>query len=245
MRRKKLAAVFFAALTVLSFAASAGAVDGTIEINQAKVNAAGGFPYTISNAGSYRLTGDLTVSSTSADAIDVKAGQVSIDLNGFSITGPGSSSLGTGISGYVETSLAVEDGVVSGFSTGIAVGENSIVKSVRADANINGISTNSNAVIQGCTANRNTQTGIEGSDGTVISGNTVNFNQAGIFCAGSGCLVSGNTIDHNSSLGLNFFDATSAYGGNVLNGNNGGGASINNGTSIGAKNTNLCNGTAC
>ncbi len=37
MKQKLSAAVFFAAVTVLAFAASAGAVDGTIEINQAVV----------------------------------------------------------------------------------------------------------------------------------------------------------------------------------------------------------------
>ena len=43
MKRKLSATLFFAAVTMLGFAASAGAVDGTIEINQAKVLAAGAF----------------------------------------------------------------------------------------------------------------------------------------------------------------------------------------------------------
>src|SRR6266481_1804172 len=89
MKSKLSAAVFFAAVAVLGLAASAGAVDGTIEINQAKVLATGGFPYTISNTGSYRLTGNLTVSGSSLNAIDVNASHVTIDLNGFSIIGPG------------------------------------------------------------------------------------------------------------------------------------------------------------
>jgi hypothetical protein len=44
VNREKLAAVFFAAAMVLGLAASAGAVDGVVEINQAKVLAAGGVP---------------------------------------------------------------------------------------------------------------------------------------------------------------------------------------------------------
>ncbi len=63
MKRKLSVAVFFAAAAKLAFTASAGAVDGTIEINQAKVLANGGFPYTISASGGYRLTGDLTFPS--------------------------------------------------------------------------------------------------------------------------------------------------------------------------------------
>src|SRR5208337_5660071 len=90
MKREKLAAVFFAAVIVLGLAASAGAVDGTIDINQAKVLAAGGFPYVIGTANtSYRLTGSLTVSSTFGIGIYVTANHVTIDLNGFSIVGPG------------------------------------------------------------------------------------------------------------------------------------------------------------
>ena len=40
---KLSATLFLAAVTKLAFATSAGAVDGTIEINQAKVLAAGAF----------------------------------------------------------------------------------------------------------------------------------------------------------------------------------------------------------
>ena len=41
--------------------ASAHADSGRIEINQASVDAAGGFPVTINAPGNYLLTGDLTV----------------------------------------------------------------------------------------------------------------------------------------------------------------------------------------
>jgi hypothetical protein len=244
MQLGKLAAVFFAAVTVITLATSAGAVDGTIEINQAKVLGAGGsFPYVISNPGSYRLTGNLTVSSTSADAIDVNASHVTIDLNGFSITGPGGSSTRAGINGTTSgNQVTVENGTITGFLFGLVIGVDGIVKSVHAAANGAGIEVG-NGVIEGCTADGNT-TGISAGGEAVISGNTAGSNGTGISC-GHGCVVSGNTIDNNTSFGLTFQDATSGYSGNVLNLNNIGGASINNGTSLGAKNTNLCNGIAC
>src|SRR5271167_4775801 len=91
MKRQKLASMFFAAAAMLALAVPAGAVDGTIEINQAKVTAAGGFPYVISGRGCYRLTGNLAVPA-STNAINVTAPSVTIDLNGFSINGPGSTS---------------------------------------------------------------------------------------------------------------------------------------------------------
>ena len=59
------------------------AADGIIEINQAGVEANGGFPYVISEPGSYKLTGHLSVFNTTA--IEVRADDVTLDLNGFAI----------------------------------------------------------------------------------------------------------------------------------------------------------------
>ena len=64
------------------------AADGVIEINQASVEAAGGFPFEISESGSYKLTGNLEVDDADTTAIWVRASYVTVDLNGFSITGP-------------------------------------------------------------------------------------------------------------------------------------------------------------
>src|SRR3989442_9173749 len=61
------------------------AVDGVVLINQATVNAAGGFPYTISLAGSYKLSGNLLVPN-GVDGIKINASNVTLDLNGFNIT---------------------------------------------------------------------------------------------------------------------------------------------------------------
>jgi len=60
------------------------AVDGVVLINQSTVTAAGGFPYTISMAGSYKLSGNLAVSDH--QAILVAASDVVLDLNGFTVT---------------------------------------------------------------------------------------------------------------------------------------------------------------
>jgi hypothetical protein len=61
------------------------AADGQILINQATVNAAGGFPYVISQAGSYRLSGNLAAPSGDTTVIEITHDLVTIDLNGFSI----------------------------------------------------------------------------------------------------------------------------------------------------------------
>ncbi len=84
----------------LLFAAAAPALasNGVIEINQAKALAGGvttgdgpGFPVTLFVSGSYILTSDLDLATPGAapntHAIVVNAGNVTIDLNGFSIFG--------------------------------------------------------------------------------------------------------------------------------------------------------------
>ncbi|HKJ18791.1 MAG TPA: hypothetical protein VJ984_15660 [Xanthomonadales bacterium] len=63
------------------------AKDGQFEINQTVVTESGGFPYVITTSGSYILTGNLTVPA-STTGISVQAEQVTIDLNGFAISGP-------------------------------------------------------------------------------------------------------------------------------------------------------------
>ncbi|MFI5182254.1 MAG: right-handed parallel beta-helix repeat-containing protein [Thermoanaerobaculia bacterium] len=79
------------ALHLLFAEAPALASDGVIEINQAKVMKAGGFPYVISKAGSYRLTSnlDITAQPTPQNLTVVKiiVGDVTLDLSGFAIIG--------------------------------------------------------------------------------------------------------------------------------------------------------------
>ena len=77
-----------AAICLLLWAAASQAAEGVIEINQASVEAAGGFPFEISESGSYRLTGNLEVDDVDTTAIWVRASYVTVDLNGFTILGP-------------------------------------------------------------------------------------------------------------------------------------------------------------
>jgi hypothetical protein len=71
------------------------AVDGVVLIDQNRALAgnvtpgdAPGFPVTISQPGSYRLSGNLTVPDSNTTAIQITADFVTLDLNGFSIIGP-------------------------------------------------------------------------------------------------------------------------------------------------------------
>jgi len=77
--------------TLLAFAAIAFfslptfAVDGVILINQATVESSGGFPYRITQPGSYKLSGNL-VAPLDQSAILITASYVTLDLDGFNVT---------------------------------------------------------------------------------------------------------------------------------------------------------------
>jgi parallel beta-helix repeat protein len=261
MKRKLSAAMIFAA-AILAWVASAGAVDGTVEINQAKVLAAGGFPYSISSRGSYRLTSNLKPPA-STDGIDVSAANITVDLNGFAIIGPGSSTVGpVGINASTVGAVTVENGTVTGFGIGVEVGNFGIVRNVHADVNGSGIQAGFDALVEDCTANNctlsiepaincggastisgNTANGNANigiacqGNGCVVSGNTANANGVGIDCTGSGCLISGNVV-FNNTTGIEAADTTTGYGGNVLKDTTfvSGPRSLHN---------NLCSGSPC
>lgn len=81
-------------LVLLNLSSPALASDGVLEINQACATQGGcftgdatGYPVTITQSGSYRLTGNLTP-ALNTTAIDITANAVVVDLGGFAITGP-------------------------------------------------------------------------------------------------------------------------------------------------------------
>jgi hypothetical protein len=122
---------------LLSFggAGSSLAVDGVLEINAAGAAAGGitagdaaGYPVTLSQAGSYRLTSNLAPPDQNTNVIEITApGNVVIDLNGFSILGtsvctPGAdghvtSCTNTGSGNGISASgsaLSIQNGLIQG-----------------------------------------------------------------------------------------------------------------------------------
>jgi hypothetical protein len=106
-------------------AARAMAGDGRLEVNQTRVQAAGGFPFVINQSGSYVLTGNLVVPA-GVTGIRILAESVFLDLNGFAIRGPfacsGASCQGSPVGNVygIEATggrATITDGSVSGFET--------------------------------------------------------------------------------------------------------------------------------
>ncbi len=214
----------------MALATPARAVDGVIEINQASVKAAGGFPFVITQSGSYRLTSNLDVTVAgmqkggtapeNTTAIQVTADDVTIDLNGFMIRGPtvcsgGASNTctptGTGIGidaqsgpgpGMFHKGLAVINGTVRGMgSYGVhADGYASLIEKVRAESNGFFGITSVGGSVTNCTAYANGSIGILGG---VVIGCAAFWNaKAGI----GGSAVANSTAGFNGTDGI-FGDA--------------------------------------
>ena len=222
MSKFKVGLLIFLAL---SSAMPAFAVDGTVLINQATVNAAGGFPYVITQSGSYKLSGNLVISIPYKDGIDVNADNVTLDLNGFTISGP---AICTGTppscTEYYEAqigirstsnAIAVRNGVVRGFDAGIFLfGKNNIVEDVLVTENHTyGIDV-VHAVVRRNNASRNGAAGISAVN-SVVTDNVANSNTGTGISAGSSVVMQ-NTASFNST-GLAI--SHGLFGSNVVFGN--------------------------
>lgn len=189
-----------------------------------------GFPVTISESGSYRLASNPIVPDGNTTAIDITAANVVMDLNGFSILGPGTPGSGVGIRAARPAGLpgdppagavSVLNGVVRGMGgAGIRLGPSCRVEGVHALQN--GV-------------------GVETAQGCRIVNNNVNINGIGIQ-TGGGATVIGNTVKNNTGLGMTLGDA--GYAHNVVTGNNGGNANpqVTGGIQMGG---NICGSALC
>jgi hypothetical protein len=191
---------------------SAFAIDGQVLINQSTVMAMGGFPYVISSAGSYKLSGPLNVTTTK-HAIVINHDDVTLDLNGFAITGPGTylsaGSAGctpagtpTHCAGVYSTSgyqnLTIRNGVIRAFADGVYLGASGLIADVQTSKNLVGITADGvlggSFVIVRCTASANDFWGMTAQFATVsdsaASGNT-----------GDGIVAAFSTLIHNVFTG--------------------------------------------
>jgi hypothetical protein len=176
--------------TLLGVASGARAVDGVLEINDASIVAAGGYPGAITAPGSYVLTGNLTP-PPGINGLNVLAPDVTLDLNGFEIVGGGGGA--TGISNLGPPGLTVRNGSVTGFGTGISAGATSKIFHVHAGFNTGtGISGSGCLIVESTSAGN--ATGIQ-ADRCKLEDNVVGGN------SGIGIVGMSNVIVHNNVIG--------------------------------------------
>jgi len=166
-------------MVILPFTGYAG--EGKIQIGQ---TAATTFPITISQSGSYILTSNLTV-ATDVDCIVIAADNVTLDLNGFALVGPGSGTgTGYGIRALDRNNITVQNGTVRDFGgLGISIDttlhggvKNNRLNDLKAFSNGYAGIQGDGATITNCSASMNS-TGISGSQGTIINC-TANYNSS-------------------------------------------------------------------
>jgi hypothetical protein len=259
----------FAAL-LLFFPFSCFAVDGVYEINQLCVDTGcfdgdtPGWPVTLSQTGSYRLTSNLdvteSVSAPEITAILISAPGVSLDLNGFSVIGPKSGGVGDGINSTAP-GTRISNGHVTGMGQyGIRCGDNCRIDRVSVISNgftgiemwgKGGILTNSASIdngfigvntagsVRNCLISGNAQSGVQAGTQSIVEGNQVISNTlTGIHC--SGCSAINNVVAENGGTGI-YFAGDASFGGNRLYGNAGGDTNI----SMFQTAPNNCSGVAC
>jgi hypothetical protein len=194
--------LFVLLLLVTSLPAFAGS-DGPTLITQSAVQKAGGFPYAITQPGSYKLSGNLTVPANTI-GIDIQTNGVTLDLDGFSIVGAISCQGGTDNCTPVPTfnltpgifsrglSNIIRNGHVRGFAYGVKT-FGGLVEEISATENFFvGIEAN-NAVLRKNTASNNHLIGIQGFD-CLVSENTLISNGGNQAVVAGGGVFSRNIV---------------------------------------------------
>ncbi len=132
-------------------------------------------PITINSAGSYYLTGNVTAPSgytQSGISVSSSVSNVTIDLNGFTVTGVSGSNSGIILGGGV-SNVTIRNGTIRNWSSdGInGVGNRNVrVENIRAISNGGGgIRVDVNGVVSHCVADGNALTGIAGTTSCLIT----------------------------------------------------------------------------
>jgi hypothetical protein len=194
--------------------ALAGPTSAQTVINQVRALGGGvtpgdtpGFPVTISRPGSYKLTSNLFIGNPVANAIEIVADNVTLNLNGFMVQGPTVCTgtplvctpccAGDGVVASARTNVSVLNGTVVGMGgTGITMGAESIVENMRTLGNGgNGISVGLNSAVRRSVASRNGVHGMTINAGSLVHGNVATFNnQIGIFVDCPSNLIANSTV---------------------------------------------------
>jgi hypothetical protein len=229
----------FRLICVLSllWGVSALASDGVLEINQAcAVNGgcfdgdAAGFPVTITQSGSYQLTGNLDLTDVNLTAILITAQDVSLDLGGFTISGPtvcngfppSCAPLGSGVgieaSGFNRRNISIKNGTIRGTgSDGVLLQNSSVVEHLRVlGTGGHGIAAGAGSRITASVAEQNAADGISVIAGrALIADCFVSLNGGDGIRVGESGILSGNVMNSNGDDGIDAAAANSVTGNNA------------------------------
>lgn len=167
-------------------------------------------PYNITHPGSYQLTGDLVATTTTA--IKISASNVTLDLNGFTI----SCSACQGVPGIVSsgTGTIVQNGTVGGFG-GTGAGNPYGIQFEAAGGRVDHVTVEWNYIgVYGASGGEN---GAGGADVVVTNSRVVNNTWKGISCPSSQLTVMNTTVSGNGHFGIEL--AAGLITGSTITGN--------------------------
>ena len=150
-----------------------------------------GFPVTLSEPGSYRLESNLTVLDASTTAIEITADDVTVDLNGFVVSGPnvcpspGVCDFSFGGTGIVSTAdhSTILGGTVRGMG-GAAIALGKYARVERVDVRHNGsigIRVGLDSLVSDSVAELNFTYGLSAGNGSLVLRNIFSRNKNGAF----------------------------------------------------------------
>jgi parallel beta-helix repeat protein len=191
--------VLWGLLCMVAIPISAYGAGGQIKITQPS-----SFPIVIDQPGSYILTANITVAAIDSNAIEIEADNISLDLNGHFLRGPGkqSGSSGSGIYASYRNSISIKNGTIRDFGgSGIVLaGTNHQLENIRVYNNGDyGISTGF-STITNCVASYNATRGIYASNSTITGCATDSNESHGISAISS--TVTNCTSSYNGSHGI-------------------------------------------
>jgi parallel beta-helix repeat protein len=170
-------------------------------------------PYTIASSGYYYIASDLSCDATN-NGITITSDNVTLDLMGFSLNGPGAGNDYDGI--YIDTlyNIEIRNGTIRNFgqyginmTIGGGLGRGHRIINVRVMDNQNtGMQIWADgSLVERCTAIGNGTSGIYVYQGTIVRNNICYNNQLnGIYVGNKGCAVIGNVCYDNNYCGICF-----------------------------------------
>jgi Right handed beta helix region len=257
---KPLTLLTLAAAAFAAWPGAALAIDGQTLINHSNATSgyvtAGdtpGYPVTISQPGSYKLSGNLVLPDGHTTAIEITADNVTLDLNGFAILGPAkcngswpcaNAGAGFGIrTPAVQFNITVRNGTIQGMGS-VAIelhGDSHLVEHLRVRSNGGGgisivtdYNSGASSRVQHSAVQRNGNTGIFVMRG-VAEHNTADANQSAGIWVNDG-RVAYNTVSRNGAYGIGLYTAGAI--GNVMRDHSW--MNLYGGTNLGH---NLCSGS--
>jgi len=158
-------------------------------------------PYTITQSGSYYVTGNLSIAGW--DAIQIQASDVSVDLNGYTLSGD-RNSIGLYVSEN-RTNVSVRNGGLRGFGVALygSAGSYVYASGISATGNGDGLYLSGGGLIQDSIARDNESIGLYalGAGSAIRTSLAQGNGRTGLYLEGPGSLAESCTVSNNGTTG--------------------------------------------